>query len=286
MSWRTTADVGEFFAEAGDHLRADPVQNTVLLTVADRDRHAAPAPGPPQRGAAEPLYGWRTGDGPGAFVHTPGFPVVLSPMTGNVAAALAAHLHEEGRRLTGVNGAPAAAEAFAAQWCQAAGPRAATVVFQRQRLFRLGELTPPAPPPGRARVATVADRDRLAAWISDFLREAGAAGETRGAAMADGNMAYGGQLVWEADGQLAATAARTRVVGAMARIGPVYTPPEQRGKGYGGAVTVAASQAARQAGAHEVVLFTDLANPVSNALYQRLGYHPVSDRVILSFTAV
>lgn len=286
MSWRTTADPGEFFAEAGRHLQADPVENTVLLTVADGDRRTAPAPGPGPAGAAVPLYGWRTGDGPGAFLHTPGFPVVLSPMTGGAAAALAAHLHDHGRRLTGVNGTPAAAEAFAARWRQATGPGTAALVFQRQRLFRLGELTPSAPPPGQARVAAAADRDQLAGWITDFLHEAGAAGDTRGAAMADGYMAYGGQLVWVAGGQLAATAARTRVVGAMARIGPVYTPPEQRGKGYGGAVTVAASQAARQAGAREVVLFTDLANPTSNALYQRLGYHPVSDHVILSFTTV
>ena len=51
----------------------------------------------------------------------------------------------------------------------------------------------------------------------------------------------------------------------------------------GGAVTAAVSQAARDAGAAEVVLFTDLANPTSNALYQRLGYEAVSDRVIFSF---
>jgi predicted GNAT family acetyltransferase len=284
VSWRITADVGEFFARAGDQLAADPVENTLLLTIADGDRRAAASPGPP--GAAAPLYGWQTGNGNGAFVHTPGFPVVLGAMTGAAAAALAALLHDRGHRLTAVNGAPAAANAFAAQWRQATGPQAATLVFQRQRLFRLGELTAPAPPPGRARVAAAADRDRLAAWISDFLHEAGAAGDTHGAAMADGCLAYGGLLVWEADGRLVATAARTRVVGAMARIGPVYTPPQQRGKGYGGAITVATGQAAQQAGAREVVLFTDLANPTSNALYQRLGYHPVSDRAILSFTAV
>jgi RimJ/RimL family protein N-acetyltransferase len=33
-----------------------------------------------------------------------------------------------------------------------------------------------------------------------------------------------------------------------------------------------------------VVLYTDLANPTSNAVYQRLGYRPVEDRVVLSFT--
>ena len=35
--------------------------------------------------------------------------------------------------------------------------------------------------------------------------------------------------------------------------------------------------------ADQVLLFTDLANPTSNALYQRLGYEPVEDRAIWSF---
>jgi predicted GNAT family acetyltransferase len=71
----------------------------------------------------------------------------------------------------------------------------------------------------------------------------------------------------------------------MVRVGPVYTPPELRGHGYAGAATAAVSQAALDDGIREVVLYTDLANPTSNALYQRLGYRPVEDRVVLSFTS-
>jgi predicted GNAT family acetyltransferase len=68
-------------------------------------------------------------------------------------------------------------------------------------------------------------------------------------------------------------------------VGPVYTPPDLRRRGYAGALTAAVSRAALDAGADEVVLFTDLANPTSNALYRRLGYHPLEDRIILSFAA-
>jgi predicted GNAT family acetyltransferase len=67
------------------------------------------------------------------------------------------------------------------------------------------------------------------------------------------------------------------------RVAPVYTPKQLRGRGYAGAVTAAVSQAALDAGAAEVSLFTDLANPTSNALYQRLGYRPLEDQVILEF---
>jgi predicted GNAT family acetyltransferase len=70
----------------------------------------------------------------------------------------------------------------------------------------------------------------------------------------------------------------------MVRVGPVYTPPELRGHGFASAATAAVSRAALEAGLREVVLYTDLANPTSNAVYQRLGYRPVEERVVLSFT--
>ncbi|MEV4678910.1 GNAT family N-acetyltransferase, partial [Actinomadura sp. NPDC049382] len=70
----------------------------------------------------------------------------------------------------------------------------------------------------------------------------------------------------------------------VARIAPVYTPDEHRRRGYGAAVTAAATRAALDVGAEDVVLFTDLANPTSNGVYRRIGYRPVEDRVVLSFT--
>jgi predicted GNAT family acetyltransferase len=76
-------------------------------------------------------------------------------------------------------------------------------------------------------------------------------------------------------------AATTPAVAGMARITPVYTPPEHRGRGYGAAVTLAVSRAAQEAGAAHVLLFTDLTNSTSNRLYQRIGYRPVSDYQIM-----
>jgi predicted GNAT family acetyltransferase len=77
----------------------------------------------------------------------------------------------------------------------------------------------------------------------------------------------------------------SRPAAGMVRVAAVYTPPDRRGRGYGGAVTAAVSRAALDGGATDVVLFTDLANPTSNALYQRLGYRPVEDRTVMEFTA-
>jgi len=90
-------------------------------------------------------------------------------------------------------------------------------------------------------------------------------------------------MVWEDEGRPVAMAGFSSPVAGMARVGPVYTPVGSRRRGYGSAVTHAASMAARAAGATEVVLFTDLANPTSNAIYQALGYRPVADYATIWF---
>ncbi|MBO0788662.1 MAG: GNAT family N-acetyltransferase, partial [Actinobacteria bacterium] len=94
---------------------------------------------------------------------------------------------------------------------------------------------------------------------------------------------HGGLTLWEEEGRPVSLAGLTRQVAGQVRVGPVYTPPEFRRRGFAAAVTAAVSRAALAAGAQEVLLFTDLANPTSNSLYRRLGYRPVSDYVSLAF---
>ncbi len=98
-------------------------------------------------------------------------------------------------------------------------------------------------------------------------------------------MRAGQLMLWEARGEPVSIAGATDVLAGVARIGPVYTTPQHRGRGYGGAVTAAIGELAGRRGARSVVLFTDLANPVSNSLYVKLGYQPVEDRVLLTFGA-
>jgi predicted GNAT family acetyltransferase len=84
------------------------------------------------------------------------------------------------------------------------------------------------------------------------------------------------------DRQPVSLAGHTLPAAGVVRVGPVYTPPAERGHGYAAGATHAASSALLDGG-HRVVLFTDLANPTSNALYQRLGYRPVTDRATFHF---
>jgi len=69
------------------------------------------------------------------------------------------------------------------------------------------------------------------------------------------------------------------------RVAPVYTPPELRGRGYASALTAEVSQAQLDAGRRYCFLFTDLANPTSNKVYQAIGYEPVCDVDDLRFEA-
>ena len=238
--------------------------------------------------SAGTLFGWWQPDGEpvtAAFMHTPDYPVMLSTASVQAAAALARDLTAgagAGRRIPGLNAGQEAADAFAATWRDRTGD--AVAVSRRMRLFRLGELIPPRPAPeGTARLAAETDRDLVARWFEAFAREVGNPPRQDHSRAAAGRLAYGGITVWEAGGVPVSVAGRTRAVAGMVRLGPVYTPPELRGHGYAGAVTAVVSQAALDAGLREVVLYTDLANPTSNGLYQRLGYHPVEDRVMLSF---
>ena len=281
MTWTLTGDVAEYLTTAGDFLRSRAAENTVQLAATETVRVRGPA----AFGDEAPLFGWWAAPGgpiTAAFMHTPPFGVTLTPAPAGVTAALAETFAARGRFPAWVMADTATAPSFAAAWERHTGQPAR--VGRRSRLYRLGRLLPPDPgPPGRARVATAADSGLLLDWLEAFGREADDHGAHDLQRTVADRLSYGGLTLWEAGGGPVSMAGLTRAVAGQARVGPVYTPPERRGQGFGGAVTAAVSQAAKDAGVGEVLLYTDLANPTSNALYQRLGYEPVSDSVQLLF---
>jgi GNAT superfamily N-acetyltransferase len=278
MPWTLTRDLDEFWAAAGDHLRAEPVLHNLPLTILDSLRQRGPA----AYGDDAPVYGWHesaNGRLDGAFLQTPPFPVLVARLPAGSAAELITRLGSDAKLPAAVN-LPGTDEAdFGAAWTRAADGSATAV--RRSRLYRLDRLMPPDPaPPGAARVAGPGNRELLIEWLTAFGQEAGTFAENA-ARTVDDRLSHAGLTLWEAGGLPVAMAGSTREVAGVIRIAPVYTVPAHRQRGYGGAVTAAVSQAALDAGASAVVLFTDLANPTSNALYQRLGYRPVADRVVL-----
>ncbi|MFJ2771932.1 GNAT family N-acetyltransferase [Streptomyces sp. NPDC087300] len=304
-SWQLTTDLDGFLTRAEEFLHSSPALHTALLSVTDTLR----ARGLQVYGEGAPVFGTYTGTGAeaeagtgastgtdvgadaaaaravrGAFVWTPPHRVSLSPLGPGAAEALARHLADVSPGLPGVAAEAVTAEAFARAWEKCTGATAAAGVHQR--LYRLGTLTPPEPaPPGRARVATAADRELLERWHVEFGEALGERSAMDPGVWADARLAYGGVTLWEdPDGTPVAMAGVTRRTAGQVRVAPVYTPADLRGRGYAGAATAAVSRAALDAGASDVLLFTDLDNPTSNGLYQRLGYRPVRDFTQYDFT--
>jgi predicted GNAT family acetyltransferase len=93
--------------------------------------------------------------------------------------------------------------------------------------------------------------------------------------MVDRRLADGGLYLWEHTDVVTMVGVAPAVAGVV-RVGPVYTPPELRRRGYATSGVAVVSQQSLDAGAKACMLFTDKANPTSNAIYQRIGYRPVA----------
>lgn len=159
-----------------------------------------------------------------------------------------------------------------------------TAVEFREAMHVLTQVSdPPRPARGTLREITEADLDTLLGWDRAFLLEAGILHGDDEATIrrrVERRLAEGLQYVWcqpeQPEVPLSAVGFNPAVAGVV-RIGPVYTPPEQRNRGYASAAVAAASRRLLAGGAHTCMLFTDLANPTSNKIYAEVGYHRTGD---------
>jgi RimJ/RimL family protein N-acetyltransferase len=276
MAWTLTHDVERYASAALPLLASDPVRHTIGLTVVA----AALAR---DRPLADPeTYGWWTepdGSVTGAVSVTPPFPPLLEVVPEHALPSL---LDALGGRVTGVSAPVRTAIAFAALWTSRSHGQA--VLARSDRLFRLDTVVPPDPAPeGSARSASDRDVPLLARWLADFGEELGLHTPEDAASAVRERLGWHGFWLWcDPKGAPVSMAGLNRPASGAVRLGPVYTPPQHRGHGYAAGATVAASLAALRL-ADTVVLFTDQANPTSNALYQRLGYRPVEDRALFTF---
>jgi ribosomal protein S18 acetylase RimI-like enzyme len=286
MTWTFTEDLKDFLAATGESLASRPVRNTLLLTVsATLGRE-----GPHAYGTEPPLFGWwRGADGvvDGAVLWTPPAPMLVGALPTEAVRPLARALDDDevvaGRIPVGFQAEDEAGAILAAEGDAGGAGFGRLRTGVRHRLYRLGGLIPPSrTAAGRARLAAADDRELLVGWVRAFADDTGQPGD-RAEAVVDTHLGSGGLRVWEdAEGIPVSMAAVSPRVEGTVRLSLVYTPPELRGHGYAAAVTAEISAASLAAGTEEVLLFADVANPVSNRIYQRLGYEEVSTRVVLS----
>ncbi|MET9965064.1 GNAT family N-acetyltransferase [Streptomyces sp. NPDC006356] len=281
--WQLTEDVDDFLARAGGFLRSRPGMHVMPLTWAERVRTR----GAEAFGCGAPVYGVleQAGEVRAVFYRLPPRALCLTPLTPEQADALAARLSALGHSLPAVSADHSTATAFAEVWQRRTGvtPKLRDT---RVRLYRLGTLTPPDPmPAGRGRVLGEEDLDQVMFWCGEFARAVGEDVTIDADSWAGTRYADKRYTLWETpDGTPVSIAGMNPLIGGQIQVDIVYTPAHLRGRGYAAAVTTEVSRAALAAGAKDVVLFADLANPTSNALYQRLGYRTLSDWAAYDFS--
>ncbi|MGN4425026.1 GNAT family N-acetyltransferase [Bacillus cereus group sp. MYBK30-1] len=85
----------------------------------------------------------------------------------------------------------------------------------------------------------------------------------------------------EVEGKLISIAAKTRPTTNNITVNFVYTPKEERKKGYASNCVAALSQRMLDEGCKTTTLYTDLANPTSNKIYQEIGYEQIMESVLI-----
>jgi GNAT superfamily N-acetyltransferase len=278
MQVRLAADATEFLAATQELRAADPVRTNVLGSVATGVAGGI-------RYESETWF-LAEDDGVvvGAALWTAPYRLLVGP-TGDeaataIGAAAARRSLELGIPLSGVVGLRSAAEHAA----DAVG-RPWTLRME-ERLLVLHDYLPPSGVGGSARRSTEADRELLRVWRHDFFVEADVVVQDDESLL---RRALLSTRIWEVDGVPVSMAAHAPIVstpsGDVGRIGPVYTPPEHRRHGYGGAVTAAVVEHLLPM-VGTVMLFADAANPTSNHVYEALGFVHESDVVELEFEPV
>jgi uncharacterized protein len=269
MRVQTFTDPGLFLDLAGPWLHDRMAENSLMLGIATR---AAAVPGlySDERWFALVL----DGDRPLlAALRTPPRPAVLSCGELAAAPALAEAIRRDQPDNPGVIGPREEATAVSLAW--GGHDRVERMAMRGYELLEV--RSDPRRPTGVLRAPRSEEHALLERWIAGFRRDAQLTDPEPVAEVADRMMTSGRAFIFAVHDRPVSLVAGAVDLPGAARIGLVYTPPEGRSRGYGSAATAAISQLLLERGAKRCLLFTDLANSTSNAIYQRVGYRPVCD---------
>lgn len=270
---------GRFLATAGPFLRSAEAENSMLYLPAERILVA------PQEDDAG-CY-WATVSARGAIVaaafHVPVGGALVTAGPDEACALIAADMAGRARTPNSVVGPLASCEAFARAWREHTGQ--AHMLRFHLRHFELTQPPSVFAASGCARLPLDSESETLVDWNVAFVAEVElpeTAEQTR--RRAKNRIGNGQARIWD-DGGPVAYAGYGADASDTVRIAPVYTPPEFRGKGYASALVADLSRELFARGKRAIFLTTDVANPTSNSIYQRIGYRPVADHYHFSLFA-
>lgn len=234
--------------------------------------------------AFEDFVGWivnHSGEPVAAAARTPPHNLILAaPRKASAVAVLANHVGD----LPGV----VAVAPWVHQFVEMRPERAR--LEMTQGIFELTEVVASPAVEGLSRQARADEVDELVELRLAFEDEA--IGRVEDPALARRSTEWRvreqssrlGLWVHEVDGQVTSMAGHSGPTPNGIRVGPVYTPPQHRGRGYASALVAAESQWLLDNGHSYCFLYTDLANPTSNAIYQRIGYRQVAESAEYAFS--
>jgi predicted GNAT family acetyltransferase len=209
-----------------------------------------------------------------------GFLALLSnPIADAALPLVVADIARAAPDVPGVIAEVSASRRFAELWTASTGR--AHRLNMSERIFRLEHVIPPPLVEGEMRLAAAPDHELLAAWLTEFNAEALGQTSQRAAIHAFAARWIARErrtmYLWVVSGQPVSMVGVSGETPNGIRVAPVYTPRALRGRGYASALTAAVTQEQLDNGKRYCFLFTDLANPTSNHIYQSIGYRPVSD---------
>jgi predicted GNAT family acetyltransferase len=238
-----------------------------------------------------PVYhAWVVLDGEevvGAATMTPPHKLVVAdPASDEAARALLDAVRASGVDVPGLVANLPTASTLADAWSEATG--SAVELVRSEGVYALTQVLEVPVASGAARTVTSHDRTLLETWLSEFEAEAMPT-ETSDPEQRQRSIetrlssAVAGFWIWEDDDVPVSLAGYSGPTTSGIRIGPVYTPPDFRRRGYASNLVAELSRSLLENGYRACFLFTDLANPTSNKIYTDIGYVRVCDAAEYAF---
>jgi uncharacterized protein len=217
----------------------------------------------------------------GAALMTPPRHLIISRMPDPALVALTDYFLEESITVPGVVGPKSTTRRFA-EHCKNQTGKGSRLKMS-QRIYACDRVVVQVYSRGHLRPAMESDEILLIEWSGEFCREAGIEDEIESTkARIPSDIANQSLYVWDND-QVVSMAIVQRETVCGICVSMVYTPPPLRRQGYATSCVTALTQRMLDSGKMFCCLYTDLTNPTSNAIYQKIGYEPVCDSEDLVF---
>jgi len=261
----------EFLNLAGAWLETAEAENNLILGIAGFFASSAAVPN------IQPYFLTIENKGTilGAALMTPPRQLLIADMADPAVIALADYMLAESAPVPGLVGRNSKAELFANYWTNRTGRSCRPK--RSDRLYVCETVEPLSSPPGRLRPALRDDQTLLSQWCVQFCLDAGIEDETvHFKARLPSMITNGSLFIWE-NNDAVAMAGFARQTSHGIAISWVYTPAHLRRSGYATSCVAALTQRMLDSGKKFCCLYTDLANPTSNSIYQKIGYRPVCD---------